>query len=112
MNPSTVRGHLRRAAEEVAAARDEAIAADTDDYLNEVERMLTYHVEGGEVVQEMRVSPAPGALDTLQGRLAETIETTSDPAAEHLQKARFQLLEAILLLDDRLNEGRETSSWR
>lgn len=109
MGVDSVHEQLRRVAAEIDSACEETTAEDAEAYLSGVARLLDYYVEGDVTDPEAHVYPPPGALDTIQHRLTTVIEETGDPAAEHLQNARAQLLEAILALDGRLNEGKPGS---
>jgi hypothetical protein len=106
MTVTSVRSHLRTAAEEVDLAREELTATDAEEYLTGIVRLLDHYADGNVTDPEAKAYPPPGALDTIQRRLTEVIETTDDPAAAHLRNARAQLIEVILALDERLHEGR------
>ncbi len=112
MTTETIHAHLRQAAAELQAAREAPLPPDIDGYLDGVEELISHHEQGGVTGSEALLYPAPGALDTIQGRLTEIIAETDDASTEHLQNARAQLLQAILLLDEQINDGRPTSSWR
>jgi hypothetical protein len=106
MSLDSVREQLRRASEEIDSACEETTAADAEEYLTGIVRLLDYYADGDVTDPEAHIYPPPGALDTIQSRITDVIEETDDPAAEHLRNARTQLLEVILALHDRLNEGR------
>lgn len=112
MTVTSVRGHLLTAAEELDAACEELTDADCEEYLTGIEQMLHHYAEGNVTDPEARAYPPPGALDTIQHRLTEVLEELDDPAAAHLRSARAQLIEVILTLDERLNEGRTQSPGR
>lgn len=112
MRQKSIYSHLRQAAEAVEAAREGPMSADAEEYLDGVERLLTHHADGGATESEAMMYPSPGALETVQGHLSEMIEDTDGPAGEDLRTARAQILQAILLLYERQDDGRPTSSWR
>lgn len=109
MAVESVHEQLSRASAEIEAACEASTAADSEAYLTGIVRLLDYYVAGDFDDPEAHAYPQPGALDTIQYRLAEVVEELDDPAAEHLQNARSQLLELIVALDGRLTEGRPTS---
>lgn len=112
MKVDNVRKHLRQASEEVASARKEPAAADVEEYLAGIVTQLDYYVDGDTTDPEAHVYPPPGALDTIQHRLTDIIDETDDPAAGNLENARNQLLQVIMALDERMNEGRSRSGGR
>lgn len=112
MRGTSTRAHLRGAAESIAAARRATTSSETGEYLAEVERLLTYHAEGSDTDPEAMIYPAPGALDTVQRRLSEEIDAADGEVAEHLENARAELIQAIIMLDERMNDGRSTASRR
>lgn len=109
MGVKSVREQLRQAAEEIDSACEETTAADAEEYLTGIARLLDHYVEGGVTDPEGHAYPPPGTLDTIQNRLTKLIEDCDDPVAEHLQNARVNLLEVIMVLNERLNEGRSPS---
>lgn len=112
MGEKSVRKQLQQVSEEINSACEETITADAEEYLAGIVRLLDYYVEGDVTDPEAHAYPPPGALDTIQYRLTEVIEEIDDPAARHLQNARTQLLEVIMVLDERLNEGKQPSRGR
>lgn len=112
MRVDNVRKHLRQASEEVTSACEEPAPAEVEEYLAGIATQLNYYVEGDTTDPEAHIYPPPGALDTIQHRLTEVIEETDGPAADHLQNARHKLLQVIMALDDRMNEGRPSSDGR
>lgn len=112
MKQVTIRMHLQRAAEEIATAREESITSDNDDYLDGIERLLSHHEKGDATHSEAIIYPEPGALDIVQNRLSKIIDETEDPAVEHLRNARMEILQTILMLDERKNEAKSKSRWR
>lgn len=112
MRSKSIYSHLRQAAEAVEAAREEPISAEAEEYLDGVEQLLSHHPDGGATETESMIYPAPGALDTVQAHLSEIIEEIEGPAEENLRNARAQILQAILLIDEREVGGRPASSWR
>lgn len=109
MSVKSIRTELRRAAEEIDAACEKTTAADTEEYLTGIVRLLDYYVDVDDIDPEAHAYPPPGALDTIQSRISEVIEETDDPVTEHLQNARSRILEVIMTLDRRLNEGKSPS---
>lgn len=106
MGVKSVRKQLGRASDEIDSACEETTAAEAEEYLTGIVQLLDHYADGTVTDPEAKAFPPPGALDTIQHRLTEVMEETDDPAAEHLRNARGQLIEVILVLDERLNEGR------
>lgn len=112
MSQGNINSHLRRAAEAIEAAREGDLSAEAEGYLDGVEDLLTHHSDGEATGSEAMMYPSPGALDTIQSRLTEIDQETEGYAAENLRGARAEIIQAILLLDERQGEGRPVSSWR
>lgn len=112
MSRRTIQTHLQEAAKAVETAPTESLPSEMEGYLDGAVELLTHHTDGGATESESLIQPTPGALDTVQHRLSEIIQEVDGPAAEHLQAARGEIIQAILMLDEQQEEGRPTSSWR
>lgn len=110
MTTADVRGCLRRACEEIEAARDTGgIAAAHEQRLTGIARQLRYHVEGGRADRldpEAVAYPDPGALDTIGDLLDEVGTEAEGDVAAGVARAREEVRRAVSTLDDGLANQR------
>jgi hypothetical protein len=102
MKPHNVRKHLKQAANDVKQVRDHDAVSGDRDLLVGIAKQLDYFVEGDTKDPEATVYPERGALDSIQARLGTVIDRTDDDTcADHLGRARRQLMMVIMTLEDR-----------
>lgn len=107
MAADTVRGCLRRAANEIEGVCEyDQVDESDENRLKGIMEQLRYHLNGDREDPEAVVSPDPNALETIATRLGEVVTSTDGDVAARLSRARDEVFLAMSLLDDRLEKQR------
>ena len=97
---------LRTAAGELESALEGSVGEETEAYVTGVLETCEHFCEGVPSSPESHTLPQPGALRTIELRLADLADLEGGTSADHLHEAIDHLAEARDILANGLTDGR------